>query len=73
MNSTSSSSAAGVPPADPSLLAQALAGLLRQPETVRQMGEAARLKALETSWSAVAERYAEFTEQVIAWHSQFRG
>ena len=59
-----------VPPADPSALAQVLAGLLRQPETVRLMGEAARQKALETSWSAVADRYAEFTQQAISWHRQ---
>ena len=62
-----------VPPRDPQALAQALAGLLRQPENIRRMGEAARLKALETSWSAVADRYAEFTQQAIAWHSQRRG
>ncbi len=55
-----------VPPADPSALAEALAGLLRQPENVRRMGEAARQKALQTSWSAVADRYAEFTQQALA-------
>jgi hypothetical protein len=30
------------------------------------MGEAARQKALETSWSAIADRYAEFTFQALA-------
>jgi glycosyltransferase involved in cell wall biosynthesis len=55
-----------VPPGDPSALAQALAGLLSQPESVRQMGKAARQKALQTSWSAVADRYAEFTHRAIA-------
>ena len=59
-----------VPPRDPQSLAQALAGLLEQPDKIRRMGEAARLKALETSWSAVADRYAEFTQQAIAWHRQ---
>ena len=59
-----------VPPADPSALAQSLAGLLKQPENVRRMGDTARLKALQTSWSAVADRYAEFTQQVIASHSK---
>lgn len=61
-----------IPPRDPQALARGLAGLLRQPENVRLMGEAARTKALETSWSAVADRYAEFTQQAVAWHSQRR-
>ena len=43
-----------VPPADPSALAQAIARLVTRPERMRHMGEAARRKALETSWSAVA-------------------
>jgi glycosyltransferase involved in cell wall biosynthesis len=55
-----------VPPGDPSALAEALAGLLSQPENIRQMGKSARQKALQTSWSAVADRYAEFTHQAIA-------
>jgi glycosyltransferase involved in cell wall biosynthesis len=55
-----------VPQADPSALAQTLAGLLMQPEKARRMGEAARQKALENSWSAIADRYAEFTQRVIA-------
>jgi glycosyltransferase involved in cell wall biosynthesis len=59
-----------VSPRDPQALAQSLAGLLSQPDNIRRMGDAARLKALETSWSAVADRYAEFTQQAIAWHSQ---
>jgi glycosyltransferase involved in cell wall biosynthesis len=54
-----------VPQADPLALAHALAGLLRQPERIRRMGQEARKKALETSWSAVADRYAEFTFKVI--------
>jgi phosphatidylinositol alpha-1,6-mannosyltransferase len=54
-----------VPQADPLALAHALAGLLRQPERIRRMGQAARKKALETSWSAVADRYAEFTFSAI--------
>ena len=37
-----------------------------QPEKARRMGEAARQKALENSWSAIADRYAEFTQRVIA-------
>ena len=55
-----------VPPADPLALAQAIAGLVTHPERMRHMGEAARRKALETSWSAVADRYAEFTLSTIA-------
>jgi glycosyltransferase involved in cell wall biosynthesis len=58
-----------VSPRDPQALAQAVAGLLSQPDNIRRMGDAARLKALETSWSAVADRYAEFTRQAIAWRS----
>ncbi len=54
-----------VPPADPLVLAHALARLLAQPLRLRQMGHMARQKALETSWSAVADRYAEFTLQLI--------
>jgi glycosyltransferase involved in cell wall biosynthesis len=50
-----------VPQADPLALARALTGLLTRPERLRQMGEAARQKAIETTWSAVADRYAEFT------------
>jgi glycosyltransferase involved in cell wall biosynthesis len=55
-----------VPPGDPSALARALAGLLSQTETLREMGKAARQKALQTSWSAVADRYAEFTHEALA-------
>lgn len=55
-----------VPPRDPQALAQALAGLLEQPENIGLMGETARRKALETSWSAVADRYAEFTFRALA-------
>jgi glycosyltransferase involved in cell wall biosynthesis len=55
-----------VPPADPLALAQAIAGLVTHPERMRHMGDAARRKALETSWSAVADCYAEFTLCTIA-------
>ena len=54
-----------VPPRDPLALAHALAELLKQPEHLRRMGQAAHQKALETSWSAVADRYAEFTFSAI--------
>ena len=55
-----------VPQADPLALARALTGLLTRPERLRQMGEAARQKAIETTWSAVADRYAEFTQKALA-------
>ncbi|MGD9502735.1 MAG: glycosyltransferase [Methyloceanibacter sp.] len=54
-----------VPPSDPAALSYALADLLRQPERMQQMGRVARQKALDQSWSAVADRYAEFTLDAI--------
>ena len=46
-------------------LANALARLLNQPELARRMGQAARRKAVETTWAAVADRYTEFTISAV--------
>ena len=54
-----------VPQADPAALATALAGLLKQPEQILRMGRAAYHKAVQMSWAAVADHYAEFTLSAI--------
>ena len=51
--------------ADSGALANALARLLNQPELARRMGQAARRKAVETTWAAVADRYTEFTISAV--------
>ena len=54
-----------VPPADPFALAKALASVLARPQRIKWMGHAARQKAIQSSWSIVADRYAEFTFELL--------
>ena len=54
-----------IPEISPSSLACSLADLIKQPARIRQMGQRARQKAVEVSWPAMADRYAEFTLSAI--------
>lgn len=54
-----------VPPRDPAALARAIVKLLKEPELRRRMGEAGRRRALDFSWSRIAEQVEGFYRELL--------
>jgi phosphatidylinositol alpha-mannosyltransferase len=54
-----------VPPGDPSALAEAVAGVLREPDTAKRLSEAGRTRAQDFRWDPVVDRIEQAYRDAI--------